>query len=211
MPVSRSAGFGSRRYPQSHGPRIHDRLGFAIWASRTRRGPGTSGLLAPRSQSAPERRSTVPGRLQRWRTVSPYHAMRRPQGKISPVERDGFDPRSSADPRSSTCVIARTAPSRFSGHLRQQVASSEIRERGFRITTEGDTQAKEVLRAEGYDDQPRAADRSQGRRGGGVNVFHPEMHHRGKVRRCAISEDAPGNRRRTARRSRVPRPSARRS
>ena len=33
MPVSRSPGFGSRRYPQSHRPRIHDHLGFAIWAT----------------------------------------------------------------------------------------------------------------------------------------------------------------------------------
>src|SRR5262249_6062040 len=118
--------------------------GFAIWASRTRCGLRDLGLLAPRSQSAPERRSTVPGLLQRWRTVSDYHAVRRPQDKISPVEREGF-----ALDRALTLVVLRTAlsgpPRRgFSGHLRQQVASSEIPERGFRMMTEGETQAKEV-------------------------------------------------------------------
>jgi len=74
------------------------------------------------------------------------------------------------------------------------------------MEAERDTQTQEVW----SHDRRRAAGRSQGRRGGGRDVFHSEVHHRGKVRRCAISEDTPGNGRRTARRSRSHRPSARR-
>src|SRR5262249_61902668 len=76
-------------------------------------GQGPRGC-SPRGPSPPPSAAVpCPVSPQRWRTVSAYHAMRWPQDKISPVEREGF-----ALDRALTLVVLRASlpgppPSRF--------------------------------------------------------------------------------------------------